>query len=179
MGWLKSWLLVYPFSYPQEKRPAHIDKARLFKYGKFTSGAVVFTFYIRGIHGSSWLLMKLNLLAGTNCVMTFKELFFLLLLRWSRANENLFATTGCPGKICSQLLIHHLGHPQVSEMGFAAGSISLLMISTALLSRHTPLSLQPVMIGSATVGSGLSWHRTLPLCVLGGDRKLCFWMTEL
>eukprot|EP00064_Thunnus_orientalis_P014125 superscaffoldBa00002415_g14166 len=86
-------------SYPQEKRPAHIDKARLFK--------------------------------------------------WSRANENLFATTGCPGKISSQLLIHHLGHPQ------------------------------PVMLGSATVGSGLSWHRTLPLCVIGGDRKLCFWMTEM
>ncbi|KAG7225577.1 hypothetical protein INR49_004983 [Caranx melampygus] len=69
--------------------------------------------------------------------------------RWSRANENLFATTGCPGKISSQLLIHHLGHPQ------------------------------PVMIGSATVGSGLSWHRTLPLCVIGGDRKLSFWMTEM
>lgn len=68
--------------------------------------------------------------------MTFKELLFLL-LRWSRANENLFATTGCPGKLCSQLLIHHLGHPQVSEMAFAAGSISSLMISTALLSRHT------------------------------------------
>lgn len=51
--------------------------------------------------------------------MTFKEpLFLLLLLRWSRANENLFATTGCPGKICSQLLIHHLGHPQVSGDGF-------------------------------------------------------------
>ena len=33
--------------------------------------------------------------------------------RWSRANENLFATTGCPGKFSSQLLIHHLGQPQV------------------------------------------------------------------
>uniref|UniRef100_A0A8C0XXS7 Nucleoporin 37 n=1 Tax=Cyprinus carpio carpio TaxID=630221 RepID=A0A8C0XXS7_CYPCA len=40
------------------------------------------------------------------------------------------------------------------------------------------LSLQPVIIGSASVGAGLSWHRTLPLCVIGGDRKL-FWMTEL
>lgn len=68
--------------------------------------------------------------------MTFKALLFLLLLRWSRANENLFATTGCPGKICSQLLIHHLGHPQVSEMVFAAGSVFWLMISPALLSRH-------------------------------------------
>ncbi|KAM7367248.1 hypothetical protein PAMP_015163 [Pampus punctatissimus] len=95
------WLIwdITRSSYPQEKRPAHKDKARLF--------------------------------------------------RWSRANENLFATTGCPGKISSQLLIHHLGHPQ------------------------------PVMLGSATVGSGLSWHRTLPLCVIGGDRKLCFWMTEM
>uniref|UniRef100_A0A3Q2WIL7 Nucleoporin 37 n=2 Tax=Haplochromis burtoni TaxID=8153 RepID=A0A3Q2WIL7_HAPBU len=95
------WLIwdITRSSYPQEKRPAHIDKARLF--------------------------------------------------RWSRANENLFATTGCPGKINTQLIIHHLGHPQ------------------------------PVAIGSVTVGSGLSWHRTLPLCVVGGDRKLCFWMTEM
>ncbi|CAL8322977.1 unnamed protein product [Lota lota] len=95
------WLIwdITRSSYPQEKRPAHIDKARLIK--------------------------------------------------WSRANENLFATTGCPGKISSQLLIHHLGHPQ------------------------------PVMIGSATVGAGLSWHRTLPLCVIGSDRKLLFWMTEM
>lgn len=36
-----------------------------------------------------------------------------LLSRWSRANENLFATTGYPGKINTQLIIHHLGHPQV------------------------------------------------------------------
>ncbi|XP_037551563.1 nucleoporin Nup37 [Nematolebias whitei] len=95
------WLIwdITRSSYPQEKRPAHKDKARLFK--------------------------------------------------WSLANENLFATTGCPGKISSQLFIHHLGHPQ------------------------------PVVIGSSTVGSGLSWHRTLPLCVVGGDRKLCFWMTEM
>lgn len=110
--------------------------------------------------------------------MTFKELFFPL-LRWSRANENLFATTGCPGKICSQLLIHHLGHPQVSGMAFAGSSVSSLTTSTAPLSRNTLLSFQPVVMGSATVGSGLSWHRTLPLCVLGGDRKLCFWMTEM
>lgn len=54
-----------------------------------------------------------------------------------------------------------------------------LTTSTAPLSRHTLLSLQPVAMGSATLGSGLSWHRTLPLCVLGGDRKLCFWMTEM
>lgn len=65
--------------------------------------------------------------------MTFKELLFFL-LRWSRANENLFATTGCPGKISSQLLIHHLGHPQVSKMVFAAGGVLPLTISTALLS---------------------------------------------
>uniref|UniRef100_A0A8C8CKR6 Nucleoporin 37 n=1 Tax=Oncorhynchus tshawytscha TaxID=74940 RepID=A0A8C8CKR6_ONCTS len=59
------------------------------------------------------------------------------------------STTGCPGKISSQLLVHHLGHPQ------------------------------PVMIGSATVGAGLNWQRSLPLCVIGGDRKLSFWMTEM
>ncbi|XP_064864369.1 nucleoporin Nup37-like [Oncorhynchus nerka] len=69
--------------------------------------------------------------------------------RCSRVNENLFSTTGCPGKISSQLLVHHLGHPQ------------------------------PVMIGSATVGAGLNWQRSLPLCVIGGDRKLSFWMTEM
>ncbi|KAJ8261999.1 hypothetical protein GJAV_G00160950 [Gymnothorax javanicus] len=86
-------------SYPQEKRPVHVDRARLF--------------------------------------------------RWSRANENLFSTTGCPGKINSQLLVHNLGHPQ------------------------------PVLIGSANVGAGLSWHRTLPLCVVGGDQKLSFWVTEM
>ncbi|XP_076153524.1 nucleoporin Nup37 isoform X1 [Alosa pseudoharengus] len=86
-------------SYPQRKKPCHVDRARLF--------------------------------------------------RWSRANENLFSTTGCPGKISSQLLVHHLSHPQ------------------------------PVMIGSSTVGGGLSWHRSLPLCVTGGDRKLSFWMTEM
>lgn len=44
-------------------------------------------------------------------------------LRWSRANENLFATTGCPGKISSQLLIHHLGHPQVSEKPVTACNV--------------------------------------------------------
>ncbi|XP_067110718.1 nucleoporin Nup37 [Osmerus mordax] len=95
------WLIwdITRSSYPQEKRPAHVGRARLFK--------------------------------------------------WSRANENLFSTTGCPGKISSQLLVHHLGHPQ------------------------------PVMIGSAMVGAGLSWHRTLPLCVIGGDRKLFLWMTEM
>uniref|UniRef100_A0A8B9C5E4 Nucleoporin 37 n=1 Tax=Anser brachyrhynchus TaxID=132585 RepID=A0A8B9C5E4_9AVES len=32
--------------------------------------------------------------------------------RWSRVNENLFATTGYPGKTTTQLLVHHLGHPQ-------------------------------------------------------------------
>ncbi|KAG7267312.1 hypothetical protein CRUP_030077 [Coryphaenoides rupestris] len=43
---------------------------------------------------------------------------------WSRANENLFATTGFPGKISSQLLIHHLGHPQPVMIGSAASSLS-------------------------------------------------------
>lgn len=86
-------------SYPQRKKPCHVDRAHL--------------------------------------------------LRWSRANENLFSTTGCPGKIHSQLQVHHLSHPQ------------------------------PVIIGSSRVGGGLSWHRSLPLCVTGGDRKLSFWMTEM
>lgn len=72
---------------------------------------------------------------------TFKEVLFLL-LRWSRANENLFATTGCPGKICSQLLIHHLGHPQVSEMVYAAGSVFWLttFVCAALTSPATVLT---------------------------------------
>ncbi|XP_042156276.1 nucleoporin Nup37-like [Oncorhynchus tshawytscha] len=67
----------------------------------------------------------------------------------TRSRCSRVSTTGCPGKISSQLLVHHLGHPQ------------------------------PVMIGSATVGAGLNWQRSLPLCVIGGDRKLSFWMTEM
>uniref|UniRef100_A0AAY4C293 Nucleoporin Nup37 n=1 Tax=Denticeps clupeoides TaxID=299321 RepID=A0AAY4C293_9TELE len=38
------------------------------------------------------------------------------IFRWSRANENLFSTTDFPGKISSQLLVHHLGHPQVCPL---------------------------------------------------------------
>ncbi|KAK9400030.1 nucleoporin Nup37-like [Crotalus adamanteus] len=71
------------------------------------------------------------------------------LFRWSRVNENLFATTGYPGKMISQLLVHHLGHPQ------------------------------PILIGSAPLGSGLTWHKTLPLCAMGGDHKVYFWVTEM
>ncbi|XP_069760511.1 nucleoporin Nup37 [Narcine bancroftii] len=95
------WLIwdITRSSYPQEKRPSHLDGARRF--------------------------------------------------RWSKTNENLFATTGYPGKINSQLLVHHLGHPQA------------------------------IMVGTAPVASGLSWHRTLPLCAVGGDRKVLFWMTEM
>ncbi|KAG9490538.1 hypothetical protein GDO78_006070 [Eleutherodactylus coqui] len=69
--------------------------------------------------------------------------------KWSKCNENLFATTGYLGKMNTQLVIHHLGHPH------------------------------PLLIGSAPVGSGLSWHRSLPLCVVGGYRKLYFWLTEM
>ncbi|XP_069620371.1 nucleoporin Nup37 [Ranitomeya imitator] len=69
--------------------------------------------------------------------------------KWSKCNENIFATTGCPGKMNTQLLIHHLEHPL------------------------------PILIGSAPVSSGLSWHRSLPLCVVGGYRKLFFWLTEM
>ncbi|NXW60043.1 NUP37 protein, partial [Eurystomus gularis] len=86
-------------SYPQDKRPVHVDRARLF--------------------------------------------------RWSRVNENLFATIGYPGKTTTQLLVHHLGHPQ------------------------------PILTGTAAVGSGLTWHRTLPLCAVGGDHKIFFWVTEM
>ncbi|KAJ7329078.1 hypothetical protein JRQ81_015252 [Phrynocephalus forsythii] len=71
------------------------------------------------------------------------------LFRWSKVNESLFATTGYPGKMNSQLLVHHLGHPQ------------------------------PILIGSVPVGSGLTWHRTLSLCATGGDHKIHFWVTEM
>ncbi|NXP82309.1 NUP37 protein, partial [Ramphastos sulfuratus] len=95
------WLIwdITRSSYPQDKRPVHVDRARLF--------------------------------------------------RWSRVNESLFATTGYPGKTSSQLLVHHLGHPQ------------------------------PILTGTAAVGSGLTWHRTLPLCAVGGDHKIFFWITEM
>ncbi|XP_036184859.1 nucleoporin Nup37-like [Myotis myotis] len=95
------WLIwdITRSSYPQVKRPVHMDRACIF--------------------------------------------------RWSTINENLFATTGYPGKMASQFQIHHLGHPQ------------------------------PILLGSVVVGSGLSWHRTLPLCVVGGDHKLLFWVTEM
>ncbi|KAB0387929.1 hypothetical protein FD755_002885 [Muntiacus reevesi] len=95
------WLIwdITRSSYPQDKRPVHMDRACLF--------------------------------------------------RWSTINENLFATTGYPGKMTSQFQIHHLGHPQ------------------------------PILTGSVAVGSGLSWHRTLPLCAIGSDHKLLFWVTEM
>ncbi|KAM4902338.1 NUP37 protein, partial [Sylvia borin] len=95
------WLIwdITRSSYPQDKRPVHVDRARLF--------------------------------------------------RWSQVNENLFATTGYPGKTTTQLLVHHLGHPQ------------------------------PILTGTAAVGSGLTWHRTLPLCAVGGDHKIFFWVTEM
>ncbi|XP_042549265.1 nucleoporin Nup37 [Dipodomys spectabilis] len=95
------WLIwdITQSSYPQETRPAHMDRAYLF--------------------------------------------------RWSGISEELFATTGYPGKMTSQIQIHHLGHPQ------------------------------PILTGSVAVGSGLSWHRTLPLCAIGGDHKLLFWVTEV
>uniref|UniRef100_A0A674CE88 Nucleoporin Nup37 n=1 Tax=Salmo trutta TaxID=8032 RepID=A0A674CE88_SALTR len=60
-------------SYPQEKRPAHVERA-----GNF---------------------------------------------RWSRVSENLFSTTGCPGKISSQLLVHHL--PVIGSATVGAGHRSL------------------------------------------------------
>uniref|UniRef100_A0A3B5MAK5 Nucleoporin 37 n=1 Tax=Xiphophorus couchianus TaxID=32473 RepID=A0A3B5MAK5_9TELE len=100
------------------------------------------TIKVGAVVGNDWLIWDITRSRTSNLYTSF-------LFRWSFVNENLFATTGCPGKISSQVFIHHLGHPQ------------------------------PVMIGSSPVGSGLSWHRMLPLCVVGGDRKLCFWMTEM
>lgn len=38
--------------------------------------------------------------------------------------------------------------------------------------------LKPILTGTAAVGSGLTWHRTLPLCAVGGDHKIFFWVTE-
>uniref|UniRef100_A0A8C7TJH1 Nucleoporin 37 n=1 Tax=Oncorhynchus mykiss TaxID=8022 RepID=A0A8C7TJH1_ONCMY len=65
--------------------------------------------------------------------------------RPAHVERNLLSTTGCPGKISSELCVW----------------------------------LFPVMIGSATVGADLNWQRSLPLFVIGGDRKLSFWMTEM
>ncbi|EPQ16722.1 Nucleoporin Nup37 [Myotis brandtii] len=89
------------------------------------------TFKVGAVAGNDWLIWDITR------------------SRWSTINENLFATTGYPGKMASQFQIHHLGHPQ------------------------------PILLGSVVVGSGLSWHRTLPLCVVGGDHKLLFWVTEM
>lgn len=94
-------------SYPQEKRPAHIDKARFFKY------EACFAFSLN----------KRDLI----CFDGVRHFCF---FRWSRANENLFATTGCPGKISSQLLIHHLGHPQVCLLFYLPEHDYLLMSIT-------------------------------------------------
>lgn len=38
---------------------------------------------------------------------------------------------------------------------------------------------KPILTGTAAVGSGLTWHRTLPLCAVGGDHKIFFWVTEM
>ncbi|KAK7813704.1 hypothetical protein U0070_001410 [Myodes glareolus] len=84
-----------------------------------------------------------------NCLEDSVYGYALLFLRWSAISENLFATTGYPGKMTSQFQIHHLGHSQ------------------------------PILTGSVAIGSGLSWHRTLPLCAVGGDHKLLFWVTEI
>uniref|UniRef100_F7HQJ9 Nucleoporin Nup37 n=1 Tax=Callithrix jacchus TaxID=9483 RepID=F7HQJ9_CALJA len=89
------------------------------------------TFKVGAVAGNDWLIWDITR------------------SRWSTISENLFATTGYPGKMASQFQIHHLGHSQ------------------------------PVLVGSVPVGSGLSWHRTLPLCVIGGDHKLLFWVTEV
>ncbi|XP_070534647.1 nucleoporin Nup37-like [Ptychodera flava] len=50
----------------------------------------------------------------------------------------------------NEVKVFHLGHSQVPVS-----------------------SLLPV-----TAGGGLSWHATLPVCAVGGDRKVHLWMTE-
>ncbi|NWY01542.1 NUP37 protein, partial [Nothoprocta ornata] len=110
------------------------------------------TLKIGAVAGSDWLIWDIAHSRYLN-----NEKRFLLISescidfnpRWSRVNENLFATTGFPGKTNTQVLVHHLGHPQ------------------------------PILIGTAAVGSGLTWHRTLPLCAVGGDHKIFFWVTEM
>lgn len=69
----------------------------------------------------------------------------------------------------------------VREMCFTAPRVQAPRVHASACRRASfcTLSFQPVMIGSSVVGSGLSWHRTLPLCVVAGDRKLSFWMTEM
>ncbi|PIO40790.1 hypothetical protein AB205_0040690 [Aquarana catesbeiana] len=105
------------------------------------------TFRVGAVAGNDWVIWEMP---RSRLVLILLLIFQeACLYRWSKCNENLFATTGCPGKMNSQLLIHHLGHPH------------------------------PILVGSASVGSGLSWHRTLPLCVVGGYRKLFFWLTEM
>ncbi|KAF3814524.1 hypothetical protein GH733_017682 [Mirounga leonina] len=56
------------------------------------------TFKVGAVAGSDWLIWDITR------------------SRWSTINENLFATTGYPGKIASQFQIHHLGHPQPSDL---------------------------------------------------------------
>ncbi|XP_008593079.1 PREDICTED: nucleoporin Nup37-like, partial [Galeopterus variegatus] len=82
------WLIwdITRSSYPQDKRPVHMDRAYLF--------------------------------------------------RWSTINENLFATTGYPGKMASQFQIHHLGHPQVMWNCFVAYAVFLICVLD--FSTHSP-----------------------------------------
>lgn len=101
--------------------------------------------------------------------MTFKEIL-LLLLRWSRANENLFATTGCPGKICSQLLIHHLGHPQVSELLSSVLNFIFVMICTPPVSHH---SLDVPTAGDDRICHGGIWPQLAP-----DAPTLCDWQRQ-
>lgn len=106
------------------------------------------TFKVGAVAGNDWLIWDIS---RSSYPLEKKPVHAdrAKLFRWSAVNDNLFATTGYPGKMNTQLLIHHLGHPQ------------------------------PILIGSAAVGSGLTWHRMLPLCAMGGDHRIFFWVTEM
>uniref|UniRef100_UPI00358DE673 nucleoporin Nup37-like isoform X2 n=1 Tax=Myxine glutinosa TaxID=7769 RepID=UPI00358DE673 len=71
--------------------------------------------------------------------------------KWSHVCEGLFATTGCVGKLQGSLSIHNLAHDQG----------------------------QPVLTATVPAISGLSWHRLLPLCACGGNRRIYMWLVEL
>lgn len=114
--------------------------------------------------------------------------------RWSRANENLFATTGCPGKISSQLLIHHLGHPQVSQTPLTVFYVFNVRYSSSLISHTDVVTACDARLGHSRVRPQLApdtptlrdrrWQKTLLLddwnvaiCTalsMGDNWVLCF-----
>ncbi|POI32949.1 hypothetical protein CIB84_003298, partial [Bambusicola thoracicus] len=96
------WLIwdIACSSYPRDKRPVHVDRARLFSgiSDGFTQSQV----------------RNLQFACASDSLIGISERYIHFIHRWSRVNENLFATIGYPGKATTQLLVHHLGHPQVN-----------------------------------------------------------------